>query len=134
VLRSPERGTLVVVHDRAEAWALADRLLILIGGEVVASGPPRALLEAPPTPLVARFLGFDGELREDGRLRLTRPGHVHLDPAGPLSARVTRIVPLEDGSRLELELPAGRLYAVAPLDGPGLGDEVRVRVEGGVTF
>src|SRR6185312_11967795 len=57
VLRSPERGTLVVVHDRAEAWALADRLLILIGGELVASGPPRALLEAPPTPLVARFLG-----------------------------------------------------------------------------
>ena len=25
VLRSPARATLVVVHDRAEAWALADR-------------------------------------------------------------------------------------------------------------
>ena len=40
-LRSPERATLVVVHDRAEAWALADRLLILIDGRIVADGPPR---------------------------------------------------------------------------------------------
>jgi ABC-type cobalamin/Fe3+-siderophores transport system ATPase subunit len=134
VLRAPERATLVVVHDRAEAWALADRLLILIGGELVAEGPPRALLEAPPNPLVARFLGFDGELREDGRVRLTRPGHVQLDPAGPLPARVARVVPLEDGVRLELELAGGRLYAVAPLPGPALGDEVRVRLAGGVTF
>ena len=45
----PTRATLVVVHDRAEAWALADRLLMLIDGELVAEGPPRELLERPPT-------------------------------------------------------------------------------------
>ena len=39
-LRSSTRATLVVVHDRAEAWALADRLLILIDGRLVASGRP----------------------------------------------------------------------------------------------
>ena len=39
-LRAPARATLVVVHDRAEAWALADRLLIMIGGKIVASGRP----------------------------------------------------------------------------------------------
>ncbi|MGO9790518.1 MAG: ABC transporter ATP-binding protein [Solirubrobacteraceae bacterium] len=59
-LRSDTRATLVVVHDRAEAWALADRLLILIGGELVACGAVRELLAAPPSALVARFLGFDG--------------------------------------------------------------------------
>ena len=40
-LRSDAQATLVVVHDRAEAWALADRLLVLIDGRLVASGPPR---------------------------------------------------------------------------------------------
>ncbi len=133
-LRSQTRATLVVVHDRAEAWALADRLLILIGGELVAAGTPRGLLERPPTAVVARFLGFDGSLRDgDGEL-LTRPAHVSLDLGGPLVARVTRTIALEDGVRLELELDRGRLYAVAAHPAPRRGDRVRVRVDGGVRF
>ncbi len=66
-LRSDTRATLVVVHDRAEAWALADRLLVLIDGRLVADGPPRELLEHPPSPGVARFLGYDGAIRDGGR-------------------------------------------------------------------
>jgi len=134
VLRSSTRATLVVVHDRAEAWALADRLLILIGGDLVAAGPPRELLERPPSPLVARFLGFDGALQDAGETLLTRPPHVILDPAGPLQARVTRAVPVEDGARLELELEHGKLYAIAPFPSPRAGDAVRVRIEGGARF
>lgn len=65
---------------------------------------------------------------------LTRPAHVILDPAGPLHARVTRAVPLEDGVRLELEVEHGRLYTVAPLPAPAIGDELRVRVLGGARF
>ena len=133
-LRSGTRATLVVVHDRAEAWALADRLFILIAGELVAAGPPRELLEHPPSTAVARFLGFDGSLQDAGEMLLTRPAHVTLDPAGPLSARVTRAVPLEDGVRRELELERGRLYTVAPLPAPRPGDTVRVRVLGGAQF
>ena len=134
VLRSSTRATLVVVHDRAEAWALADRLLILIDGELVAAGPPRELLERPPSPLVARFLGFDGALQDAGETLLTRPAHVVLDPTGPLPARVTRAVPLEDGTRLELELEHGKLYTIAPLPAPRVGDSVRVRIQGGARF
>ena len=122
-LRSSTRATLVVVHDRAEAWALADRLLILLDGRLAASGPPRELLERPPSVAVARFLGFDGSLEDGHELLLTRPAHVALDPAGPLEARVTRAVPLEDGVRLELELDHGRLYAVSPLPAPRPGDD-----------
>ena len=133
-VRSASKATLVVVHDRAEAWALADRLLILIGGELVAAGPPRALLEHPPSPVVARFLGYDGWLEEAGETLLTRPPHVTLDSDGPLRARVARAVPLEDGVRLELELEHGRLYAVAALPAPRVGETVRVRVNGGVRF
>jgi ABC-type sulfate/molybdate transport systems ATPase subunit len=133
-LRSPMRATLVVVHDRAEAWALADRLLILIDGRLVASGTPRDLLEQPPSPEVARFLGFDGTLEDEDGTLLTRPAHVTLDAAGPLRARVTRTVALEDGVRLELELEHGRLYTVAALPAPARGDRVRVRIHGGARF
>ena len=133
-LRSTTRATLVVVHDRAEAWALADRLLILLDGRLVASGPPRELLERPPSVAVARFLGFDGRLEDGDQLVLTRPPHVALDSGGPLEARVMRAVPLEDGVRLELELDHGLLYAVSPLPAPRIGDAVRVRIDGGARF
>jgi ABC-type sulfate/molybdate transport systems ATPase subunit len=133
-LHSAAQATLVVVHDRAEAWALADRLLVLIDGRLVASGPPRDVLDDPPTAEVARFLGYDGALAQAGETLLTRPPHVSLDPTGPLRARVTRVVPLEDGVRVELELDAGRLYTVAPLPAPRPGDVVQVRIRGGARF
>jgi ABC-type sulfate/molybdate transport systems ATPase subunit len=133
-LRSPERATLVVVHDRAEAWALADRLLILIDGEIVADGPPATLLSAPPSALVARFLGYDGELRDGDELLLTRAAHVTIDDAGPYAATVARAIGLEDGVRLELTLADGRLSTVAQLPAPRVGESIRVRVDGGVRF
>jgi ABC-type sulfate/molybdate transport systems ATPase subunit len=133
-MRSDTRATLVVVHDRAEAWALADRLLILIDGRLVADGPPRDLLEHPPSPGVARFLGYDGAIRDGDATVLTRPPHVVLDAAGPLEGTVTRATALEDGFRLELTLETGRLYAVAGLPAPQTGDTVRLRLEGGVRF
>jgi len=134
VLRDPHRATCLVVHDRAEAWALADRVVVLLDGRVAASGAPGEVLERPPTPEVARFLGFDGELTDADGLRLLRPGHVALDPAGPLTARVTRRVLVEDAVRLELELPGGRLSCHAPLPGPAVGEEVRLRVADGARF
>ncbi len=133
-LRSDTRATLVVVHDRAEAWALADRLLILIDGRLVGDGSPRELLERPPSPGVARFLGYDGVIRDGAETVLTRPPHVILDPAGRHEATVTRTTAMEDGFRLELTLESGRLYAVAGVPAPCLGDAVRLRVDGGVRF
>lgn len=133
-LRSDSRATLVVVHDRAEAWALADRLLVMLDGRLAAAGTPRELLERPPTAGVARFLGYDGTLREDAGELLTRPPHVRLDPDGPLAAQVTSAVALEDGFRLELALEQGRLYTVAALPAPRVGDQVRVRLVGGTRF
>jgi ABC-type sulfate/molybdate transport systems ATPase subunit len=133
-LRSETRATLVVVHDRAEAWALADRLLILIDGRLVADGSPRELLDHPPSPGVARFLGYDGALRDGDATVLTRPAHVVLDAFGPIEGTVTRATAMEDGFRLELTLETGRLYAVAGLPAPQVGDTVRVRVDGGARF
>jgi ABC-type sulfate/molybdate transport systems ATPase subunit len=137
-LRDPSRATLVVVHDRAEAWALADRLLVLIDGALLADGPPAQLLAAPPTAAVARFLGYDGELRGqgdgDGELLLTRPSQVALDPGGPLRATVTRVIPTEDGARVELALEQGALSTAVDGPPPAAGASVGVALRGGVRF
>ena len=46
-----------VTHDQAEAFALADRVVVLRDGEVVQSGRPAAVWRAPNSTFVARFLG-----------------------------------------------------------------------------
>jgi ABC-type nitrate/sulfonate/bicarbonate transport system ATPase subunit len=133
-LRDPRRATLVVVHDRAEAWALADRVVVMLDGRVAADGPPATVFGTPPTPEVAAFVGFAGRLEEPGATRLLRPQDVVLDAGGPHRARVTRLVPVEDGVRVELALDHGRLVALAPAPGPRPGTEVGVRLLGGVSF
>lgn len=50
--------SLVVTHDLAEARALADRLVVLIAGHVVAEGPVSAVLAAPPTAECALLFGW----------------------------------------------------------------------------
>jgi ABC-type nitrate/sulfonate/bicarbonate transport system ATPase subunit len=134
-LTDPRRATVIVVHDRAEAWALAARVLVLLGGRPGAEGPVRDVLECPPRPDVAAFLGFDGELRRpDGGLLMLRPRDVTLDPAGEHCATVGRRVPVEDGVRLELLLDAGRVHATVPLPGPAAGAQVRLRLARGIAY
>jgi ABC-type nitrate/sulfonate/bicarbonate transport system ATPase subunit len=133
-LRDPARATLVVVHDRAEAWALADRVLVMLDGRIACEGDPATVFGSPPTAAVAAFVGFVGRLDTPDAVRLFRPQDVALDREGPLRARVTRLVPVEDGVRVELALDGGRLVALAPVPGPRLGEDVGVRLRGGVRF
>jgi ABC-type nitrate/sulfonate/bicarbonate transport system ATPase subunit len=134
VLRDERRATLVVVHDRVEAWALADRVVVMLDGRVAADGTPAAVFGEPPTLAVATFVGFVGRLDEPDAVLMLRPQDVTIEDGAPLRARVTRLVPVEDGVRVELALDRGRLVALAPAPGPGPGTEVRVRVLGGVRF
>jgi ABC-type nitrate/sulfonate/bicarbonate transport system ATPase subunit len=133
-LRHSARAVVLVVHDRAEAWALADRLVILLDGRIAAEGRPGDVLDRPPTEDVARFLGFSGERREGDDVLLTRPIHVRIDPQGDVRATVTRLVPIEDGARAELQTTNGHLSTLVPVPGPEVGDEVTVRVSGGVRY
>jgi ABC-type nitrate/sulfonate/bicarbonate transport system ATPase subunit len=134
-LTDRRRATVLVVHERAEAWALADHVLVLLDGRPSAYGHVRDVLESPPTPEVAAFVGFSGALREsDGTLRMLKPGHAILDPAGEIVATVIRRVPIEDGIRLELALANGRLQALAPLPGPQPGETVRLRLGAGIAY
>jgi ABC-type nitrate/sulfonate/bicarbonate transport system ATPase subunit len=134
VVRSHAGAVAVVVHDRTEAWALADRIVILLDGRVAADGAPAALLETPPSEEVARFLGFTGEIVDGPDRILTRPSHAVLDPAGPYAGRVIRSTGREGGARLEVELPNGRVQVLVEGDAPAIGADVRLRLVGGARF
>ncbi|OKI07201.1 iron ABC transporter ATP-binding protein [Streptomyces sp. CB02923] len=56
-----EVGTtvLAVTHDQGEAFALADRVVVMQEGRIAQSGTPLEVWQRPATEFVARFLGFD---------------------------------------------------------------------------
>jgi ABC-type Fe3+/spermidine/putrescine transport system ATPase subunit len=46
-----------VTHDQEEAFALCDRISVMVGGHLMQTGAPRELYEHPSDIAVARFLG-----------------------------------------------------------------------------
>jgi ABC-type proline/glycine betaine transport system ATPase subunit len=138
-LRTAASATVVVVHERADAWALADRVAVLLDGRLAALDTPEKLLAEPPSATVATFLGYDGRLRSGGTVTLTRARHVAVVDDGDLEATVLRVVRREDGARVQLGLDAGTVWTQVDRDGAepirlAPGDRVRARLLGGVTF
>ncbi|TBN57157.1 ABC transporter ATP-binding protein [Glaciihabitans arcticus] len=58
ILSSTSQTALFVTHDQDEAFAVADRVAVLMAGRLVQLGTPAELRDAPATPAVARFLGL----------------------------------------------------------------------------
>ncbi|MDK1475122.1 ABC transporter ATP-binding protein [Streptomyces sp. 549] len=50
---------LAVTHDQGEAFALADRVVVMRDGRIAQSGSPLEVWQRPADAFVARFLGFD---------------------------------------------------------------------------
>jgi ABC-type Fe3+/spermidine/putrescine transport system ATPase subunit len=81
--------TIYVTHDQAEAFAIADRVLVMNEGRIEQAGTPVALYRRPATPFVARFLGMENLL--PGEMLAGEPPGVAtalgtLEIAGPAAA------------------------------------------------
>jgi 2-aminoethylphosphonate transport system ATP-binding protein len=61
----PGLTMLLVTHDQAEALALADRIGLLNGGELLALDTPQLLYDRPPNLFAAGFLGQANLLKVD---------------------------------------------------------------------
>lgn len=66
ILRSTEQTVLYVTHDQEEAFAVADRVVIMNEGRFVQIDSPQAIYRQPASPFVARFLGLDNLLGGTG--------------------------------------------------------------------
>jgi spermidine/putrescine transport system ATP-binding protein len=68
ILHQTNIPAIYVTHDQEEAFAIADRLLILHNGEIIREGTPIDVWAKPESAFVAGFLGlgnvFEGEVRE----------------------------------------------------------------------
>ena len=58
VLHESEMPAIYVTHDQEEAFAIADRLLILHDGKIVQDGSPEAIFSHPNSAWVAAFFGL----------------------------------------------------------------------------
>lgn len=75
VLKKLGTTAVFVTHDQEEAFAVADRIMVLHRGRLLEQGPPQQLYAQPRTEFVAGFVGranlLPGELTADGvRVRL----------------------------------------------------------------
>jgi len=58
VLRAAGIPAVYVTHDQEEAFAIADRLILLNDGRIAQQGAPAALFASPASSWVARFMGL----------------------------------------------------------------------------
>jgi len=81
-----------VTHDQEEAFALCDRISVMVGGRLMQSGRPRELYEEPADIAVARFLGRNNLIRavrlsssktSDGEFKTLEGGHTLHVPVTP---------------------------------------------------
>ena len=63
ILKEVGVTSIYVTHDRDEAFAMADSIVVMDRGSVVQAGTPEELFRAPRSELVARSLGLRNALR-----------------------------------------------------------------------
>ena len=58
ILKEVDVTALYVTHDRDEAFAMADSMVVIDGGRVAQAGAPETLFRSPSSALVARSMGL----------------------------------------------------------------------------
>jgi thiamine transport system ATP-binding protein len=86
---------LAVTHDQGEAFALADRVVVMRDGRIAQSGTPLEVWQRPADAFVARFLGFDnvGEASVAGEAADTPWGKVPVPAGSPQGTRTLLVRP-----------------------------------------
>ncbi|MEO7570906.1 MAG: ABC transporter ATP-binding protein [Acidimicrobiales bacterium] len=145
-------SVVAVTHDQAEAFALADRLVVIEAGRVLQQGPPAEVWITPASASVARLLGFANVAAaslESGRIVspwgdlgptdgpvaavLVRPEGVAVDPDGRIEGTVTASTFAGARTRLTVAAPGAPdldVEVAGPV-GPPVGSHIRLRVTAG---
>jgi thiamine transport system ATP-binding protein len=137
--------TLFVTHDHDEAFALADRLVVLHAGRIEQVGPPADVWQRPANEFVARFLGWNVTRAFSDAPAAVRPEAVRVvdlgaDPGavdGDVTTRTfrrdhfllaVRIDALDGAEPLQVEVPVDAASI------PDVGDRVALAADELVHF
>jgi len=113
-----------VTHDQVEAMALADRIVLLHGGEIAQDGAPSAIYNEPANLFAAEFMGSNNRLegtlaeRANGRATLEIFGERLTGVArtqGPVGGNAVGIIRLE---RMRIARAAGPNRLAMQLEAP----------------
>ena len=91
---------LYVTHSPAEAFALGERVIVLVSGKVLAQGTPQQVLDTPRHETIAQLADFENIF--DATITHLRPDH------GTMGCRL-------QGSAVELEVPLGSAEVGSPV-------------------
>ena len=97
-----------VTHDQEEAFALCDRISVMVGGRILQTGRPRDLYEHPAQLSVGRFLGRNNLIRV---MRLSS-SKSELGEFKTLDGDHTIRVPVDDKNLVPLNQPC--ILAIRP--------------------
>ena len=134
ILRSHSTAAMFVTHDREEAFAMADRVGVMIEGELLQIDIPERVYHFPANAAIARLTGtcdfIPGVVRADGRVDTELGVLKCVSPGDALSA----------GRCVSVLIHPDDLELIPDLDGQGVvvsrefrGDEVilKVRLDSG---
>ena len=134
-----------VTHDRSEALAVSDRIVVMDRGAIAQSGTPQQLYEAPASEFVAAFMGeaslFPAQADGEGQVLLgplriaprrpvpagpvtvaVRPEAWHVvAPGQGLGARLAKLSYLGSSYEYTFETELGPVFVVSPDVGHALG-------------
>ena len=76
IVHSAKQTTLYVTHDQEEAFAVADRVVVMQDGRVAQIGTPKEIYQSPDSAFVARFIGLTNLIpgQADGKQAVTALG------------------------------------------------------------
>jgi thiamine transport system ATP-binding protein len=155
ILAAPDLTAVYVTHDAAEAFAVADRVAVVVDGRLEQVDTPQGLWRDPNSEPVARLLGFrtilDATVRDgtahtapgvlpvpagtpDGPARLVvRPDAVRRDPTGSIEGTVETVT-FRGSDSLAVVAAGGVHLEAALVDAPSPGERLRLAVDpAGVT-
>jgi thiamine transport system ATP-binding protein len=129
LLRELGIAALHVTHDHDEAFAIADRLVVMDEARVRRAGTPSEVWADPGTEEVARFLGHTNIVEREGRRVVIRADAATVDPAGELEVEIVGRRFRRGRLDVSVRTPDGRVLVFDLADAPAIGERLRLRID-----
>jgi len=127
LLRTLDQTTIHVTHDQEEAFAIADRIVVMNKGRVEQVGSPIEVWSRPQSAFVAEFFGHT-VADVDGERCVIRSDAVAVDPGGE-PMRIVDVIFRGDHHEVRVVDEAGREHRLAVDEPPVVGTEVNVAID-----